>query len=444
MVEKFPCARDRHVLLAYPRATRRKRAKRQGSIYVAVLGVAVIVAICAMAGMHLARIDLKNAVHNNNLQEAQLLANSSVELAVSSMNCSPTDNNQWRTKFTNNVEPTPVSIGNGAMSFKLVDDDGDLANDSIDSVWIYGYGRVGEAVWVERASARNNRGKPLESLRSALHCSRDLQIGWGQTLTVSGAPASTDSNLLLNGTIVGDVQATSMSGVGSVSGNVEVPATRKGVPWPSVFNDYVARATPIPYTNSLIHVVLAPGVNECGGGVNTRGIYYLNTSNNNVTIQQMRLCGTLVIDAGTGTVTVNNINLLEPAREEFPVLIIKGNTVLQPQNDASYPNLSEAAYYHNFNPSGAPYLGAADNDMTDNYPNEIRGLIHVTGNVTISNSGIFHGAILVQGTVTVNGGSPQIIWDPKLIANPPLGYSSNPASTNMILQSQSLSRQASP
>ena len=160
-------------------------------------------------------------------------------------------------------------------------------------------------------------------------------------------------------------------------------------------------------------------------------------------LQKMRLLGTLVINAGTGTVNIDDTCFMQPARADFPVLIVKGKTVLEIYH-ATRQYLSEADESHNFNPSGAPYLDVTDTDMADQYPSEIRGLIHVIGNVTIQHSGIYRGAILVQGTVTVDTDAPQIIWDRNLIMNPPLGYSSNPASTTMILQSQSWTRQASP
>jgi hypothetical protein len=404
----------------------------------------MIVSICALAGMYLARVDLKNTGRSNDLQEAQLLANSAVELAVSTMNYAPTQNNIWRSVYHNGVEESRISVGNGSMSFKLVDDDGSLTDDVTDPVWIYGYGRVGDAVWVQRAWARNDRGQPLECLNTAIHCSGQLQVKGGGTVTVAGAPASTDGRLQIDGAIKGDAQAVTLTGGGTISGTKTVPAPRKGVPWPTLFTNYVARATQITYRQDITNVVLAPGINEVGGGLNAKGIYYINTASGDLKLSNMRLLGTLVIDASpSGWVTIDKSVFMQPARADFPALIIKGTAALQIDSTGSQ-YLSESSQGHNFNPSGAPYLGVTNTNTADNYPNEVRGLIHVIGNVFFWNNGIYRGAVLVQGAVTVESDSPQIIWDRNLIMNPPLGYSSNPTSTSMIMQSQTWARQASP
>lgn len=421
-----------------------RHAARRGAVYVCVLGVAMIVSVCALAGMHMARTELRSSRRANDLREAQLLAKSAVELAVSRMNGS-LSNNLWRTTYTSGQETIPISVGRGAMSYRLVDDDGNLADDTTDSAWIDGYGRVGEAVWVERACVHNDRGQPLEALRTCLHSSRGLTLTNYSTLEVSGAPASTDGSLSFYGsTIRGDGEAQVWSGLGYCTGTIDTTLPRKGVPWPAVFNDYVAKATTLSYSSSNMQkLVLAPGFNGYGGSTNSRGIYYIKTGNGNLNITNMRLLGTLVIDAGTGTVDISGRVFMQPARPDYPVLIIKGKTILRID---SYPNLTlnESNSNKNFNPIGAPYNGSTDTDTSDSYPSEIQGLIHVNGDVELRQQGNYRGAVLVQGIVNVNGGSPTIIWDSNLIDNPPWGYSSTPKSTSMIVQRQSWIRQSSP
>lgn len=420
------------------------REDRRGSVYIAVLGTAMVIAICALGGMHLARSELKGTRRSNDLQRARRLAKSAVELAVASMNRTPLDNNQWRTGYTSGVETSPVTMDGGTLSFKVVDEDGDLADDPTDAIWVYGYGRSGEAVWIERAWVRNDRGPPLEALNTCLHSSGELQVGPADTLTVSGAPVSTDGNLKVDGAIVGNAHAVTRTGTGTISGTATVPAERKGVPWPSVFDDYVAKATPITYSANMAKFVLAPGVNQCGGGLNPDGLYYLTTTNRPVIITDARIHGTLIINSGTGNVSISGICSIQPYRPDFPALIIKGATTLALKSDGSSQFLSEATAGHNFNPDGAPYQGSTDSDTADSYPSEIRGLVHIIGATSFQNAGRYRGAILVQGAVTVSGSNPTTVHDRALIMNPPWGYSSTPNSSTMVLQAQTWTRQPLP
>jgi hypothetical protein len=225
---------------------------------VAVLGTTMIVGSVALCGMHLARSELKAAQVANDREEARVFALSAIDHAVSMMDFDP----NWRSNYTNGVEVGPWTLDGNPFSWKLVDDDGSLSNDPTDPVWVYGYGRVGEAAWTERALVRPDRGQPLEALNTCLHCSGELHVKAGKTLVVSGAPASTDGNLRLDGAIAGDAHAVSKSGGGMVSGSLTLPAARKGVAWPTIFNTYVAKATTLTGSGDLAGILLAPGVNE--------------------------------------------------------------------------------------------------------------------------------------------------------------------------------------
>ena len=410
-----------------------KPTRRRGSVYVAVLGVAMIVGIIGLCGMHLARLQLKGTQATNGRQEARILAISAVDHAASMMN----DNSNWRTDYVNDVEVGPYSFGDNTFSWKLVDEDGDLADDTTDPLWVYGIGRVGDAVWYSRARARIDGGLPLEFLRTAIHSRGRLSVDSGKTLVVSGAPASTDSLLQNDGLVTGDAEAVSLSGSGVVSGTTTVPADRKGMPLRTIFDDYVARATTLSFSGDFDKVVLAAGVNEYdGSGLNADGVYYINTSNNDLSMGRMRLLGTLIVDVGSGTLTIEQNCLMESYRDDFPVLIVKGAV----DADLQGGSLSESS---NFNPPGAPYLGQTDTDKNDSYPSEIRGLMHVIGSVTFSSNGVYRGVCIVDGSVTVSG-TPTIVHDPSLMMNPALGYTDDPTSTEMIIDAQNWTCQPAP
>ena len=86
-----------------------------------------------------------------------------------------------------------------------------------------------------------------------------------------------------------------------------------------------------------------------------------------------------------------------------------------------HDTVTESAWGTNFNPAGAPYGGGTDEDQTDVYPNEVRGLVHVTGTLTLSETARIQGAIIAESAVTC-GGAGEIVHNADLYQNPPLGY----------------------
>lgn len=75
----------------------------------------------------------------------------------------------------------------------------------------------------------------------------------------------------------------------------------------------------------------------------------------------------------------------------------------------------------NYNPPGAPYQGQSDSDMMDEYPNEVEGLVHVTGFLKLSNTALVRGAIICEGSVEC-ASKNTVIHNPSLYTIPPEGY----------------------
>ena len=425
----------------HDRSKRRADHGRRGTIYILVLAVAANLVVMGMAAIYLLRVRMRGVGAEKERREVRRLAYCGVEQAIAMMNNYTAGTGDWRADYTNDQETTPVDMGDGQVSFKLVDEDGDLADDPTDPLWVYGIGRIGDAVWVERAKARVDQGLPLECLRTAVHSHRSLTLPLGTELTVVGAPASTDGTLDVKGTLTGDGEAVDASLGGSVSGTVTVPAESKGMPPRTLFDEYIGRATTLTYSGDLDTIALGPGVNEYdGSGVNTDGVYYLNTGGSDLMIDKVRVCGTLIVDADGGEVTIGTC-FMKPCREDLPVLMVKGDLTM---HFLSPTFIEGVPVSHNFNPPGAPYQGVSDSDTTDSYPRGFFGLVHIIGNTTIGNVGTSKGVFVVDGQITIFGQAAQITHDPDLMYNPPLGYANDPNSTAMIIRSGSWSRQAAP
>jgi hypothetical protein len=100
--------------------------------------------------------------------------------------------------------------------------------------------------------------------------------------------------------------------------------------------------------------------------------------------------------------------------------LVEGNVTIK-HKSASVPSLSEDTCNTNFNPTGAPYTGVTDSDKSDTYPNEIRGLVHVKGSLTLQDTARIVGVVICEGPVT-GGGTNTIVYDASLYTSPPKGY----------------------
>jgi hypothetical protein len=62
----------------------------------------------------------------------------------------------------------------------------------------------------------------------------------------------------------------------------------------------------------------------------------------------------------------------------------------------------------------------SDADSNDIYPSEIRGLVAVSGNLTVANSPLVRGPVIVGGTVA-NAAALDVEYQPASLLSPPPG-----------------------
>ena len=109
-----------------------------------------------------------------------------------------------------------------------------------------------------------------------------------------------------------------------------------------------------------------------------------------------------------------------PAVENYPALLVRGDLRCRMNSTL----LGEGTGL-NFNPPGNPYpwpSGVTDSDTTDTYPNEIRGLIYISGDFQIQTAATL-GQVVVGGSITYKNGDYSLNYNPLYYSNPPPGFS---------------------
>jgi len=388
--------------------------RRIGSAYVMILGVSSVLMVIGLAAVSVARIDTRNVAADNDWSEAQTLALSAAENALARIAVT----NDWRSQLSGLVT---VPMGHGTMQWQITDDgDGQLADDAEEPVMIVASGQVGASRY--RLGLRCFVvGLPLEGLSRCLHANGDINMDKNSQLTATGGAASTNQDFRADkktAKLVGDLEADGVFWKENVTGNVSEHAPAKALPNARVVAMYRELATDISGRTLINRQAIGPGRNPWGTA-NANGVYYLDAPGSDVTLRDSRILGTLVVRCNR--LTIDNNVLLESFRKDMPALIVDGELVLNFASASS--QLRESAENTNFNPPGVPYSGATDSDQSDSYPSEIRGLVHVRGNLTLDSTALVRGAIVCEGQVQCSG-TNQIVHDADLSNRPILGYTS--------------------
>lgn len=390
------------------------RRRRRGSVYIAVLAAAMIVTIVGLSALLATRIQGRSAGAMNRAMNARFYARSAIEMGLYLVHQDP----NWRADRVNGTSIAKQSIGSGTFSLEAIDpQDGDLSDSVSDLLVLTGTGIDGQARHKMQVTLEPVL-RPLEALKTCLCAAGQILVTSGQSLAAMEGPVCTNANLIVDGTIYGAVEAQSVSGTGTVVGTVTAPAPPKQMPAPDVFERYQAMATVLPSRDKIENMVISPSHNPIGP-TNPDGLYFIDTNGRDLTITGVRINGTLVVRCPGQKVILDSAVFLHNYRPYYPTLIVEGNLEIKIQSK-DY-NLSEAAWATSFNPPGAPYLGQSDGDQMDEFPNEVRGLVHVKGTVLMSQPALIRGTIICESTVTCDD-HVQMLYDPSLFTTPPLGY----------------------
>lgn len=393
---------------------------RRGGVYVAVLGVAMILTLIAMASLHLSRVEIDVLSGAQQVSHAELLSQSAAELAIARVMA----DSSWRTNYSSGAEvpsANGTSLGTGNIKFALIDADGDLNDDDRDPITIRGVGRSGEATQVTTVLLQPTNDS-LESIDVAFHC--------GGNLTSTGQVITCDQTISSNGHITGGggghIHANAWA-TGNISGSVsgakfESQSPARAMPeTTAVWDYYLANGTSIDIAsipNQTIDNVVLSAASNPYGATNPQGIYIIDTQGQALHIRDSRIVATLVVLSPAAATKVESLIEWSPPAANYPALLVKGDLELKWSGGSP---LVESTANVNFNPAGTPFEGDADQDQLDSYPGMVKGLVYCSGNLTTTNPCVMHGSLVAGGAATI-GASVTIAYGGAPAAFPPPGF----------------------
>jgi hypothetical protein len=395
--------------------TRHRSPQAHGSVYVHVLVSSLLITIIGLGSLAAVRVQMRSCRLVRDYSEARTCAVSAVELGLLHIRT----NGAWRSTWPNGTWMQDQPLGGGQFTLQGIDPaDGDLADSPYDVLLLTGIGAKGTTRHKTQVTLTPVI-KPLDALNTCLHASGLLQIKGGKQIAAVGAPISTNGQLDNDGTIDGNAEADTVVHTGIITGTLTTPAAEKRMPDPNVIASYAQKATLVPYAATIEKVVLSPACNPWGP-TDPNGLYLIDTGGSDITIRNCRINGTLVVRAVGKRLTLDNAMFLHNYRPDFPVLLVEAAEVVIKCTSATEP-LSEASCATNFNPLGAAWQGSWDDDLLDEYPNEIQGLVHIQGTLKLQQTARIVGAVICDGAVSLEEQNT-IIHAPSLYACPPNGY----------------------
>lgn len=410
--------------------------KRRGTIYLAVLVVGGAVLTLSLCGMALRRQSLETANLQRDTADARVAVRAAIETALGRI----ADDPVWR-YHASSIELTNFAGLNGAVvNLTITDDaDGDLLDDVEERATIRAEAQVGDA---RQTLAVDITGGSLTSplLSKSMWSGDDIIINSSTRITNQRPIGANDNVYSTSALTDGPVEAADSVNGEYFSGGVTSDVDAISIPnYNDIVDYYVDNGTWIN-RDDLIHtggggrllerVVLSPNSNPFGA-TNPEGIYLIHVSGRELTIQNVRIVGTLVITSAN-KVTVTGSVRMDPAVDGYPSLLCKTNVVLNHTGDA----LNEYNVGVNFNPVGTPWMGEVDDQFGDVYPCSITGIIYTSEALTLSlQAATVEAPIIARKDITVPSGYWAFLLEHHADATAPPGWTGVSVETSIVRNS---------
>ncbi|MBX3364452.1 MAG: hypothetical protein KF866_06785 [Phycisphaeraceae bacterium] len=379
--------------------------RARGSAYVLVLGATAIIGALAIGAAHALPSMKRSAEWSAEAARARLASASALELSAH-----VALQGDFRETYKDAVMHTVA--GARVMVEALAPDGGKVEDDPDTDVLVRAEATVGKGVQT-RHLLLEAKTLTMNTLTAAIGAQGTLTIN-GVTVTADAPVVSGNTMVLISATLSADAGATTAC-LGSTYGGRVVTGIAPNFPGEDLIEHYRAQATSVslPGNRRLEKGILAPGHNTFGAA-NANGVYVIDCGGQNVTIQDVRIVGTLVVvNPGSGS-SIKNSVLMTARSPGQPVLLVLGSMNF----DYSTSLLRESTLKVNFNPSGVPYNGVTNNNTSDSYPSIIDGFVYVHGDLTVTRSMHFRGVLLAGGNMTVTG-DMHVEYRSDIAQNPP-------------------------
>jgi len=397
------------------------KARARGSLYVAVLGIALLVSVIGLTALSAARVELRGGGADADFAAARLYAQSAVEIGLHLIR----GDSDWRSR-ANGDWFKDLAIGDGTCTLSVVDPaDGNLADSNVESVLLTGTGVQGQARYKLQATVTAvQRG--LTCLEVALHAGNDVLFSSATMQCLVPATLSANDTVDASASSIAcEVQAVNAITGATYTGTRTTGITPRELPDAQAFDYYLTNGTAIVYdtlaqaapARVIENTLLSPAHNPYGPTTNPQGIYVIDCGGKELRIRNCRIYGTLVVlNPDTASRLEGSVNW-EAAVANYPALLVQGPMSFETVSSA----LTEAVAGMSLNPPGTPYQGSEDTDQLDSYPSKITGLIYVSGDASTTNQVTVDGALVVGVTLSASN-----FLDPAYRStyfdNPPPGF----------------------
>jgi len=223
-----------------------RRRPSRGSIYITVLGAAMLVTLIGLSAMLVIQLQNRAAAGVNDAAEARLYARSALEMGMYWIQSDPF----WRTHKGNGAWATNVPIGGGTFSLEASDPvDSSIQTGVSDPVVLTGTGVKGQSryrmqVKVETAQALGN------CLEVSMHAGNNLTVDAATLNSDQIVSANHDTNGINGAQIYADTEAVNNIKGGTYNKAINAGITARTMPDPAtVLNYYTTNGTPIAYTD---------------------------------------------------------------------------------------------------------------------------------------------------------------------------------------------------
>ncbi len=396
------------------------RLSRRGTVYVAVLGLAMLALVLGLGGMMAARVEARRAATGSDAGAARAHAVSALALGRRWIEDDP----GWRWNKAGSAWLALSPFEDGLISLTVTNPSGALSRSSLDPVVMVATGQRGSARQKLRVTLAP-RPEPMACLDGVMWCAGS-KFHVTHRFSAPGLLVATNGNFSASGTVDADVEAAGTISGSTYGGTKKAGAAVREMPvFARVLAEYALVGSagnlatlPLSGGNRVIEKrLIAPNHPLPGVTANPSGVYVLDCKGAGVEMKHLRLVGTLVLHNCAG-LTIKEPVCWEPAVANYPCLIVDGPVVIDTDGKA----VEETSPDVNLNPSNTrfPYPhGTTNSIVSDTYPAAISGLVYTGGDFTLKRKNWTLGHVVANGQILSDEDVTIAPYEPYAATPPP-------------------------